>query len=49
MAKKKDLMQQTDNKNMKEVGGLEHRLSGLDQFISSADKIAEDQENYAKV
>lgn len=38
-----------ENESMKEVGGLEGRLYGLDQILVNVDKIVRDQDTLARV
>ena len=43
------MFKEVRNESMKEVKGLEDRLYGLDQIISGARKIEQDQAELAKV
>lgn len=40
---------QVDNPSMKEVKGIEDRLYGLDQILSSAAKVVQEQGDMAQV
>jgi len=43
------MLKEVQNDNMKEVKGLEDRLYGLDQIISGARKIVQEQGDLAQV
>lgn len=44
-----DMFVQVDNPSMKEVKGIEDRLYGLDQILSSAAKVVQEQGDMAQV
>jgi hypothetical protein len=49
MLEVEDALKQVDNPSMKEVKGIEDRLYGLDQILSGARKIVQEQSDLAQV